>query len=78
MNAALGRCCGLCVHFAQHPQILDMGQCSHSPPVPVLVNGGVTSMFPMVAKVHACGQFEAAGAANDQDAGQGESRLLTS
>lgn len=78
MTGELEARCELCNHFAQHPQMLDVGQCSHSPPVPIQLPQGITSMFPIVARVNRCGQFKARDQAAGQAEGQGNSRLLRS
>ncbi len=73
---AIARRCGACIHFARHPVVLDMGQCSHSPPTAILSPAGMTSLFPPVQADSQCGQFEALEPANDQAAGQAQSRVL--
>ncbi len=76
MSEEIGQRCELCLHFASHPQMLDVGQCSHSPPVPFQLPLGTTSMFPIVARGNRCGQFEARDQDGQQGGGQVKSRVL--
>ena len=55
------RNCTNCLHFvraeSETAEALEFGECTHSPPVLVVIDDEPTTMFPLVDKGSRCGQW---------------------